>query len=337
MGYDLFIWPADAAVSHKQAMAKLRRLLEADRPGPPRDPRLAAFAAEVERRNPWMASMDEPPADVTAFEFSVSRDYAFVGIFWDDVVQVGTEMDELARSHGLLVLDPQAERVALPEALGGEPLDWAAALEGREQFHDLTMQMGEAFGATFDPVEAMRRTNEDMAAQGFRVSSPMGFDITPGMEAELFADPTRMPSSLQTPEARDRLLRDVHSKKRGTRTRALAQLSGWDPDPAVADALRELLDSDDEGDRFFAVSGIARQRDVGALDAVVAVLEREAAASGGDRISMLSPLRVALDLAALAGREEVGRVRARARALCAPMPRRPNPPDILFEELLAEE
>lgn len=289
MGYDLFIWPADAAVSPRQAMAKLRRLLEADRPGPPRDHRLAAFAAEVERRNPWMASTEEPPADVTAFEFSVYRDYAFVGIFWDDVVQVGTEVDELARGHGLLVLDPQSQSVALPDALGGAPLNWAAALEGREQFHELTRQMGEAFGVAADPAEAMRSLREDLAAQGFRISSPMGFDITPGMEAELFADPTRMPSSLQTPEARDRLLRDVRSTKRGPRTRALAQLAGWDPDPAVAATLREILDSDDEGDRFFAVSGIARQRDVGSLDAVVAVLEREAAASGGDRMSMLSP------------------------------------------------
>ena len=336
MGYDLFIWPADAAVSPKQAMAKLRRLLEADRPGPPRDPRLAAFAAEVERRNPWMASMEEPPADVAPFEFSLYRDYAFAGIPWDFVTRVGAELDELARGLGLLVLDPQAGRVALPDALGGGPLEWVEAEEGREQFHEIVGQMGDAFGTTLDPVEAMRRFHERMAAQGFRISSPQGFDITPGMEAELFADPTRMPSSLQTPEARGRLLRDVHSKKRGTRTRALAQLSGWDPDPAVADALRELLDSDDEGDRFFAVSGIARQRDVGALDAVVAVLEREAAANGGDRIAMLSPLRAALDLAALAGPEEVGKVRARARALCAPMPRRPNPPDILFEELLAD-
>lgn len=336
MGYDLFIWPADAAVSPRQAMAKLRRLMEADRPGPPRDPRLAAFEAEVERRNPWMGSLEEPPPDVAAFEFSVSRDYAFVGIFWDDVVKVGTEVGELARSHGLLVLDPQSGRVALPEALGGEPLDWAAAEEGRAQFHDVVGQMGEAFGATFDPVEAARRFHEDMAAQGFRISSPMGFDITPGMEAELFADPTRMPSSLQTPEARDRLLRDARSKKRGVRQRALMQLAGWDPDPAAASLFRELLGADDEWVRFIAVQGVARQRDAGAVDAVVAVLEREAAASGGQRTSMLAALRAALDLAALAGPGDVQLVRSRARELSAPMPRRPGEDDVLFEELLAD-
>ena len=210
------------------------------------------------------------------FEFSVYRDYAFAGIPWDFVTVVGAEVDGLARGLGLLVLDPQSKSVALPDALGGRPLEWAAAEEGREQFHDIVGQMGDAIGTTLDPVEGMQRFHEQMAAQGFRISSPAGFDITPGMEAELFADPTRTPTSLQTPEARDRLLRDARSKRRGARQRALMQLNGWDPDPAVAALLRELLDSDDAWDRYIAATGAARQRDVGALDAVVAVLEREA-------------------------------------------------------------
>ena len=180
MGYDLFIWPADAAVSPRQAMAKLRRLMEADRPGPPRDPRLAAFAAEVERRNPWMASMEEPPPDVAPFEFSVYRDYAFAGIPWDFVTVVGAEVDGLARGLGLLVLDPQSKSVALPDALGGRPLEWAAAEEGREQFHDIVGQMGDAIGTTLDPVEGMQRFHEQMAAQGFRIRRPQGSTSPPG-------------------------------------------------------------------------------------------------------------------------------------------------------------
>ena len=53
-------------------------------------------------------------------------------------------------------------------------------------------------------------------------------------------------------------------------------------------------------------------------------------------MSMLPALRAALDLAAIAGPADVPRVRTKAAALCAPMPRRTNPSDIEVEELLAE-
>jgi hypothetical protein len=96
------------------------------------------------------------------------------------------------------------------------------------------------------------------------------------------------------------------------------------------------LDADDEWERYIAVTGAARQREVGALDAVVAVLERGAAACGGDRMTMSGFLRPALDLAAIVGPAEVRRVRERARQLCAPMPRRPSPLDLGLEEMLAD-
>ena len=36
--------------------------------------------------------------------------------------------------------------------------------------------------------------------------SPLGFEITPELEAEVAADPWRMPTGLQTPELRDSLI-----------------------------------------------------------------------------------------------------------------------------------
>ena len=97
------------------------------------------------------------------------------------------------------------------------------------------------------------------------------------------------------------------------RHRALAQLAAWDPDEAVAAALRPLLGSDDIFEAGQAAAGLARQRDVTDLPAVLGLLHRVSPADGGSVEAMLVPLRAALDLAALAGPEIVAGVRSRAR------------------------
>ena len=148
---------------------------------------------------------------------------------------------------------------------------------------------------------------------GFRIMSPLGFEITPELESEALADPSRMPTSLQTPERRSQLIEDLGSSLVGTRHRALGQLAAWDPDSEVASALRPLLASEDMFAAGRAATGLARQRDVTDLPAVMQLLYRASPADGGSAEAMIPPLRAALELASLAGPEIVAGVKQRAR------------------------
>ena len=143
--------------------------------------------------------------------------------------------------------------------------------------------------------------------------SPLGFEVTPALAAEFAADPRRMPTSLQTPELRDALLAALVDGGVGDRHKAITRLAGWDPDPAVATALRPLLASDDVFAASRAASGLARQQDITDLPALLDLVYRLSPADGGTAGSMLEPLRATLDLAVLAGPEIVEGVRSRAR------------------------
>ena len=92
--------------------------------------------------------------------------------------------------------------------------------------------------------------------------SPLGFEITPDIEAEVAADPTRLPAKLQTPDRKAELLNDLTSHASGTRHQAIGQLAAWDPDPEVAAALRPMLISDDVFEASQAATGLARQGDI---------------------------------------------------------------------------
>ena len=116
---------------------------------------------------------------------------------------------------------------------------------------------------------------------------------------------------------------------------ALTQLSGWDPDPDVATALRGLLSSDDEFERWMAAGGLARQRSTEDLDAVLGVVRRASPAEGGSTGSMYLPVQSALELATLLGPDAVERVRTLATEWRGPAPTRPNQFDRELDDLLA--
>jgi hypothetical protein len=164
----------------------------------------------------------------------------------------------------------------------------------------------------------LEAVNQDVRAAAYRMASPMGFEVTPELEAEVIADPTRLPSGLQVPERKADLLRKVAGDGPGDRHLAVAQLSGWDPDPDVAEALRGLLASDDVFVATTAASGLVRQGDRAALEQVVELARTMSPADGGSAVTMLGPVSSALDLAALLGPDAVERVRAQAREWLGP-------------------
>ena len=188
---------------------------------------------------------------------------------------------------------------------------------------------------------APKPISAQLRAIGATRMSPLGFEITAEVEAEVVADPLRVPRSLQTPAWRDDLVAGLASGKVGERHKALVTLGGWDQDDAVAAALCPLVDSDDVAEVGLACTALARQGDITDLPAILAATQRLSPADGGTVEAMLDPLRGSLLLAAQAGRPEiVAGVKARAREWRGtPRSRRHDwqaPAEAALDELLAD-
>jgi hypothetical protein len=322
--YDLFILPADRALTVDEAAAIV------DRPGGfpfaiGHDKRLDPFIASMERRYGRLRGMNATPP----FEFDVVRSHVFIGIPWIGVAEVVTAVGQAAYEAGVAVWDPQRAVVGLPAPHGEAPLT-AEGTEVHVQRAEIAfaaIEHGAASGEPGDGEEGFIATPgeasgdlpepdaepEEARRSAFPQMSPLGFEITPELEAEVAADPWRMPTSLQTKELRDSLIASLAEGRVGDRHAAITRLAGWDPDDAVATALRPLLASDDVFEASRAASGLARQKDITDLPALLDLVYRLSPADGGTAGSMLEPLRATLDLALLAGPEIVEGVRSRAR------------------------
>jgi hypothetical protein len=222
---------------------------------------------------------------------------------------------EAAFETGVAVVDPQREMVGLPSAFAEAPL----TTEGTD-IH--VRKAKEAFAAVgrglmASPIDdqeaAPGNVAEELRESGLVQRSPLGFDITPDIADEVAADPSRVPSAMQTDEHRDELIGDLAGTSAPDRHLAIAQLAGWDPDPVVASALRPLLASEDVYEATQAAAGMARQGDITDLPALLEVVHRLSPADGANPAMMVTPLRAALVLAEQAGPEIVEGVRGRAR------------------------
>ena len=160
----------------------------------------------------------------------------------------------------------------------------------------------------------------DIQRSGGEMWSPMGYQLTEETIVESMADPLRTPSALQTPERKASLIADLGSTKRRARSMALTQLAGWDPDPEVAAALRPLLRTGDEHQRWEAASAMVRQRATDTLDEVLDVVRRASPAEGGSNGTMLLPVQIALELAELIGPDAVARVKSMSSSWRGPEP-----------------
>lgn len=310
--FDLIVWPVDRALALDEAVAEVDRLGGLSSFGLGHDKRLDAFIAAMEQRYPGLRGRGPVPPPC---EFDVHRKHVFIGIPWSMVEEITTVVAEAAWQTGLAVYDPQREAVGLPAPFAETPL----TAEGVEHHVRAAADALDAVGTGAalvpddDPAAAQHTISARLAASGFLEMSPLGFQITPDVAAEVMADPLRMPSSLQTPERKAELIDALTTAKVGPRHVALSQLAGWDPDEEVAEALRLMLPSQDVFEAGQAAAGLARQRDITDLPGVLGVVHRFSPADGGTTEAMLLPLRAALSLAALAGPEIVEGVKGRAR------------------------
>lgn len=306
MSYDLYAWPVDRALSGDEARVEIEGRMGHWSIGIGRDRRLAPFVQAIERRFPGLGT---PHAEFP-MEFDVHRDWVFMGLPWSYVAEMIDAIAPLAFAEGLALYDPQRDLVALPSPFGPAPLGTARVDEHErkaEQAFDLIRQ-----GV---PDRELPGVLDELAsAPGMKVMSPLGFEVTPALAAEVAADPTRVPASLQTSERRDELIQQVADGRAGVRHQALWMLGGWDPDSDVRAALRPLLEDDDVHVVGYAAQALARQGSATDLPALLAAVHRMSPADGGTLDSMLFPLMAALALAAKAGPDAVADVKGKARA-----------------------
>jgi hypothetical protein len=333
--YDLIVWPVDRALTVEEAIAQVDRLDADFSLGLGHDRRLDRFIAELEKRYPGIRgrAAEPPPC-----ELDVMRRHVFLGIPWSRVEELVAAVADAAWRTGLAVYDPQREAVGLPAPFADAPL----TTRGVDRHTSVAetafgaIERGAASAAGDDDAAAERAVSEELTSAGFRQLSPLGFVITPELEAEYHADPARMPSSLQTHERKTQLILDLSSSAVGARHVAIAQLAGWDPDPEVAAALRPMLASEDVHEASQAATGLARQGDVTDLPGVMGLLHRLSPSDGGTVASMLLALPPALDLASRAGPEAVEGVKSRARTWRGDPPTRVQPWDAEVRRVMDE-
>ena len=336
MTYDLFILPVDGVMTFEEASAEVERLQRALGFRRGHDAALDPFIAALGRRY-WQVRARTPIAP--PFEFDVARSYIFVGIPWSRVEEVVAAVADAAYETGVAVVDPQRELVGLPSPFADAPLDTEGTDTHVRKAEEAFAAVGRGLMASpmDDERAAVRNVAEEHQGSAFVQRSPLGFDITPEIADEVAADPSRVPSVLQTEERRDELIANLEGTNAPDRHTAITQLAGWDPDPAVASALRPLLASEDVFEATQAAIGLARQGDITDLPTLLEVVHRLSPADGASAVTMIVPLRAALALAEQAGPEIVDGVRARAREWRAGGPRRPawdQEADAQLDELL---
>ena len=348
MSFDLYVWPIDRQVTQEEAASELERLSDYDRPREATDPRLRAFVAELRARFPEgfpdKSEIDadwQPPEGTVVFELNESREHAFLGIPWSFVSPVGAAAQEIAFRHDLMLFDPQSEMAILPPTFGGEPIDWTAPddSEVEAMANDFSAKVAvDLSDLDLDnDTDAMRALVREIEASGGRMEVPMGFRVTEDLVSEVFDDPNRLPSKLQTPETKARLLANIRSPKNRPRMEAVTQLAGWDADDEVDAALAEALRSDDGFVRWIAASGLARHGYVAAFEDVLEVTRRSSPAGDGDVGSMIMPTQSALELATRIGPQAVERVRALVAEWRGPVPAKPKQWDRELDRVLRGE
>jgi hypothetical protein len=308
MTFDLTVFPVERALTAAEAAAEIDRV-SGWRLGLGHDRRLDPFLAELERQYPGIRGPGpgDPPVELT-----VTRGTVVFGIGWSMVEELVPAICEAAYRAGLAVWDPQRETVGLPAPYADEPL----GPDGLGEHVDTANQMIGAVvssmaGGGFDDQATRRAMSEQLRSMGARQMSPLGFEITPDIEDEVFANPDRYPPSLQTAERRGELILQLGDASSPERHLALAALSAWDPDAEVATALRGMLRSEDVYEAGQAAQGLARQGDITDLPGVLDLVHRMSPADGGTVAAMLQPVAAALSLASLAGPDAVAGVKGR--------------------------
>jgi hypothetical protein len=303
VSYDLYAWPVDRAMPIDEAMQDIEGRARRWKLGLRRDRRLQAFADAMQRRLPGVGTVrSEYP-----MEFDVGSDHVHMALPWSAVAELVGIIGPIAFESGVALYDPQRVEVAFPPPFGDAPLGTA----GIDQHEAAALRLMDSVMS--GDVETAGSAAAAFAPAGVVTTSPLGFEITPDIAAEVAANPLRVPTSLQTESHKRELLGELRGSDAEVRFHALLMLSGWDLDADLVDAFRNELDSDDVFAVGTAASALARHGDHDDLPRVVEAVRRMSPSDGGTTESMAMPMTAAFELARKVGPAAVEDLRANLR------------------------
>lgn len=121
MSYDLAVIDADEPLT----LAQAHQRLDEGGPSSPEDaptPRLVAFITELSRRYPSIDEVPERDVDRSPWSngFEIAGDLVWLNVTWSRAQEVARHVAKVAEQTGVIIYDPQEDRVILPTRLGGD-------------------------------------------------------------------------------------------------------------------------------------------------------------------------------------------------------------------------
>lgn len=128
MSCDFGIWSTND-INNKQAGEIYLRLCEGNSSEIPPNPAIDAFYNELTAKHPEIDDVPEDQIDNTEFcpwsvAFDRSPGHLIICCVWSKAEYVENLIRELATKHGLLMYDPQSEKVYLPKNAQQEKKAW---------------------------------------------------------------------------------------------------------------------------------------------------------------------------------------------------------------------
>lgn len=124
MSFDLAVWYPAKRFSNKEATELYLRLCDGDTSGVLPNPAVDAFYNELIASHPEIDRIpDDKVGDYEYCPWSCKLDrspgHIIMNCVWSKATYVGQLVESLARKHGLVVYDPQSEKVVYPEGTIG--------------------------------------------------------------------------------------------------------------------------------------------------------------------------------------------------------------------------
>ncbi len=122
MSFDLAVWNDEVPLTHAQASEIYQRLCEEWPYLEGQSPHVEAFYQELIQRWPEIDTiLDDRVDDIDLCPWSCALNHSgkavVIACVWPKAAEVAQFVEKLARRHRLVLFDPQANRVILPEHL----------------------------------------------------------------------------------------------------------------------------------------------------------------------------------------------------------------------------
>jgi hypothetical protein len=122
VSYDLVVMDADEPMTLAQVHERLDQGEAASSLTAAPAPRLTSFITELSRKYPSIDDVPERDLDRSPWAngFDVEGDLVWLNVSWSRAQEVARHVAKVAEQTGVVIYDPQEDRVILPTRLGGD-------------------------------------------------------------------------------------------------------------------------------------------------------------------------------------------------------------------------